>query len=128
MSTSSLVLKSPKGWFAAGAEVQKAMTLLSDGAFKLFVYLCLHARRDSGLLETSQTDLARAVKKASGTIRSHLREMEAAGICRTQFSHHPFARGSIQIAEPFWPYERTGREAPPQDGSDAFVSEIRNLL
>lgn len=128
MNTSSLILKSQKGWFAAGAEVQKAMTLLSDGAFKLFVYLCLHARRDSGLLETSQTDLARAVKKASGTIRSHLREMEAAGICRAQFSHHPLARGSIQIVPEFWPYERTDREAPSQNGGDAFVSGIRNLL
>ena len=128
MNTSPLILKSPKGWFAAGAEVQKAMTMLSDGAFKLFVYLCLNARRDNGLLETSQTDLARAVKKTSGTIRSHLREMEAAGICRAQFSHHPFARGSIQIAEPFWPYERTNREAPSQDGGDAFVSEIRKML
>jgi hypothetical protein len=43
MSKEPLVLKNPRGWFAAGAEVQKAMTLLSDGAFKLFVYLCLKA-------------------------------------------------------------------------------------
>ncbi len=128
MSTSPLILKNRKGWFAAGVEVQKAMTMLSDGAFKLFVYLCLHARRDSGLLETSQSDLARAVQKASGTIRSHLREMEAAGICRTQFSHHPLAPGSIQITEEFWPYESTGGDPASQHGSEAFVSEIRKML
>ena len=33
MSNDTLVLKSPRGWFAAGAEVQKAMDLLSDLIF-----------------------------------------------------------------------------------------------
>ena len=36
-------LKHAHGWFAAGPEMARAMTLLSDGAFKLFVYLCLQA-------------------------------------------------------------------------------------
>ena len=45
MSKDPLILKNPRGWFAAGAEVQKAMELLSDGAFRLFIYLCLNARQ-----------------------------------------------------------------------------------
>src|SRR5438093_7200 len=65
MSASPLVLKNPKGWFAAGAEVEKALTLLSDGAFKLYVYLCLNVRRDTATLETTQTELARGLKKGS---------------------------------------------------------------
>ena len=63
MSKEPLILKSPRGWFAAGAEVQKAMDLLSDGAFRLFVYLCLNARRDTGVLEGSLTQLAKNVKR-----------------------------------------------------------------
>jgi hypothetical protein len=42
-----LQLKRPSGWFAAGQEVQQAATSLSDAAFKLFVWLCLHAERAS---------------------------------------------------------------------------------
>ena len=45
MSSSPLRLKRASGWFAAGHEVQHAALLLSDGAFKLFVWLCLHAER-----------------------------------------------------------------------------------
>ena|SRR5687767_15372251 len=89
MKISPLTLKNPRGWFAAGAEVEKAMTILSDGAFKLFIYLCLNARRDTGILGISQTELARNVKKGHHTVRLYLREMETAGICRSQFSRSP---------------------------------------
>jgi hypothetical protein len=43
VTRSDTKLKTSTGWFAAGAEVQRAATLLSDGAFKPFVWLCLHA-------------------------------------------------------------------------------------
>lgn len=128
MSTNPLILKNPKGWFAAGSEVQKALTILSDGAFKLFVHICLHARRDTGVMETSQTDLARTLKKAHGTVRSYLREMESAGVCQTKFSRNPFARGVIQIAEAFWPYQNPEGKTVPQPGSDAFVGQVREML
>jgi hypothetical protein len=39
MNKGPLILKNSHGWFAAGAEVQKTMDLLSDGAFRLFIYL-----------------------------------------------------------------------------------------
>jgi hypothetical protein len=42
-------LKQPSGWFAAGAAFRQALTLLSDGAFKLFAYLCLQAKRQTGI-------------------------------------------------------------------------------
>jgi len=103
MNPSPLVLKNPKGWFAAGAEVQKAMTLLSDGAFKLFVYLCLHARRDTGLLETTQAELAVGLHKGAAAIRSSLHEMETAGICRCQFSRSRVRRGRVEVTPSWWP-------------------------
>ena len=43
MSTLRLILKQPTGWFAAGREFAQAITILSDGAFKLYVYACLRA-------------------------------------------------------------------------------------
>jgi hypothetical protein len=44
-NSSPLRLKNGRNWFAAGVEVQRALELLSDGAFKVFVYICLNAER-----------------------------------------------------------------------------------
>ena len=62
MSPTRLELKCPSGWFAAGREVQLAATLLSDPAFKLFVWTCLHAERNSGRLRLVISDLARSTE------------------------------------------------------------------
>lgn len=130
MTASTLILKHPKGWFAAGAEVQKTITLLSDGAFKLFIYLCLHARRESGVLQTSQTDLAHGLNKTTSTIRRSLAEMEAAGVLSyTRFTHHPRGQGVIRIAEDFWPYQAPALPVESADSSeDIYVAEVRRLL
>lgn len=129
MSPPVLTLKNPRGWFAAGAEVQKAMTLLSDGAFKLFLYLCLNTRRDRGVLEISQADLARRLKKTTRTIRSSLAEMEAAGVLsHAQFTHHPCGHGVIRIAEAFWPYQSPEQQTASENSGDLFVAEIRKML
>jgi hypothetical protein len=129
MSTHVLTLKNPRGWFAAGAEVQKTMTLLSDSAFKLFLYLCLNACRDSGILEVSQVDLARGLNKTTRTIRRSLMEMEAAGVLNpTRFTHHPRGHGVIRIAEAFWPYQTQEQKMAPENPGDIFVSAIRKML
>ena len=127
MSSSPLTLKNPRGWFAAGAEIEKAMTILSDGAFKLFVYLCLNARRDTGTLEISQTELARNLKKGQQTLRCYFREMQTAGICQSRFSRSPLGRGIIEINEAYWPYLKTAEETDA-NGSSAYVAEIKKML
>ena len=127
MTTSPLILKSPKGWFAAGAEVGKALSILSDGAFKLYVYVCLNARRDTGVLEITQTDLARNLKRARKTVRDYLDELGSAGVCRSRYDRNPVVLGEIEVTEEYWPYRRTN-EAIPDDDAAAFVSGIRKLL
>ncbi|HSW38635.1 MAG TPA: hypothetical protein VLL97_04000, partial [Acidobacteriota bacterium] len=127
MNNDTLVLKSPRGWFAAGAEVQKAMELLGDGAFRLFIYLCLNARRDTGVLEGSLTQLAKNVKRAQHTVRLYLREMESAGICCCRFGHSPLGSGVVEITEEFWPYQRSERD-PVAGDSTAFIGAIRKML
>lgn len=127
MNGTSLILKNPRGWFAAGAEVQKAMALLSDGAFRLFVYLCMNARRDTGVLESSLTQLAGNVKRTHHTVRLYLREMQKTGICRFHFSHSPLGRGMIEITESFWPYQK-GPEEASTDAFAIYMAEIRKLL
>jgi len=127
MSKEPLILKNPRGWFAAGAEVQKAMGLLSDGAFRLFIYLCLNARRDTGVLDGSLTQLAKNVKRGKHTVRLYLREMEAAGICRCRFGHSPLGNGVVEVTEDFWPYQRADQD-PASDDSTEFVAAIRKML
>src|SRR5260370_25364954 len=48
MTPARLRLKRPTGWFAAGLEVAAALEVLSGDAFKLYVYLCLNAERQTG--------------------------------------------------------------------------------
>jgi len=127
MNNDPLILKNPRGWFAAGAEVQKAMDLLSDGAFRLFIYLCLNAHRDTGVLEASLTQLAKNVKRAQPTVRLYLREMESAGICRSRFSHSPLGNGHVEVTEDFWPYQRSGQESADNPSTE-FVLAVRKML
>jgi hypothetical protein len=127
MSATPLILKNPRGWFAAGAEVEKALGILSDGAFKLFMYICLNARRDTGILEGSQTDLAYQLNKAKGSVRRYLREMERAGLCRTRFDRSPFGRGFVQIDPAYWPYRKPETE-PHDNAADEYVSAVRGMI
>src|SRR2546427_10344233 len=60
-------LKEPTGWFAAGRSFRQALTLLSDGAFKLFAYICLEADRRTGRFETTQRELAQALGNRGGS-------------------------------------------------------------
>lgn len=128
MSSFPLRLKNARNWFAAGIEVQQALEILTDGAFKVFIYICLNAERETGILHTTQVELARDLKKCHGTIRKYLGEMGKAGVCRNQFSNNPVTRGSVQISPTYWPYEGETVQSPTDDGADRFISEIRKML
>ena len=53
-----LRLKSPTGWFPAGQEMVAALAMLSDAAFKLYVFLCLNVDRHSARMAWEARDLA----------------------------------------------------------------------
>jgi hypothetical protein len=93
-------LKQPCGWFAAGREVATAATLLSDLAFKLFVWLCLHADRSRGSLSATASELADTLKRSEPEISYALDELVSKGVCLCR------AAGGIEITDRFWPYER----------------------
>jgi hypothetical protein len=127
MSLSPLRLKNTRNWFAAGTEVQQALEILTDGAFKVFMHICLNAERKTGILHTTQVELARNLKKANGTIRKYLAEMEETGISHNSFSNSPSIRGSVQISPPYWPYGGEA-ECKKDEAADRFVSEVKNML
>jgi hypothetical protein len=122
-----LKLKNPKGWFAAGEEMQKAITRLTDGAFKIYVYICLNARRNTGVLEINQTELARNLHKSQGNIRKNLRELQNAGVCKTQLTQSRHSKGFIEINPEYWPYDRQSDE-PSQKEESAYIAAVKKLL
>ena len=122
MSTGTrLQLKQPTGWFAAGREVACALQLLSDAAFKLFVWLCLQAERGRGAVSATPTELAKAVGKKESDIALAIAELEQRGVCKVQ------PDGIIEIQDRFWPYQRNGT-GPVNPEWPRYVAEVKRLF
>ena len=118
---SRLELKRSNGWFAAGQEVKCALELLSDGSFKLFVWLCLHAHRSLGTLSGSPADLARALGKEEGDIKRALEELERQEVCALR------SDGVIEIRDRFWPYQRRF-DPGADDDSRHYIQEVKRVF
>lgn len=121
MSRSGVQLKASAGWFAAGIEVQHAATLLSDAAFKLYVWLCLHAERDRGCLQASADVIAAALQKTGDDIRACLTELDRAGVC------HRGSEDLVRICDSFWPYTRAELSMREQQ-TEFYIREVKRLL
>jgi|SRR5215831_3375291 len=121
MNSARLRLKTVTGWFAAGREVTEAMGLLSDGAFKLFVWLCLHADRSRGALAAEPLAIARALGKTEAEIIANLEDLFQVEIC------HRMPDGQIEISDRFWPYARA--TAPPAvEHAGTYAAKVRELM
>jgi hypothetical protein len=100
-----LRLKEPRGWFPAGRPFLKAIALLSDWAFKLFVFLCLHADRHSATYAASYHRLAAAIGKSRHTAEAYAAELKAKGLCSVIKSRVPYVGTTFRIDEQYWPYQ-----------------------
>ena len=120
-------LKHPTGWFAAGREVARAMALLSDGAFKLYVHLCLNANRRTGRLRAEHGGLAKACRKSRRSIVTYLEELRRNGVCSIQAAVNQHLGGEIEICDTFWPYEKP-RPAAKTDTVADYIEQCRRLL
>lgn len=119
-------IKEPSGWFAAGARMLEAAYLLSDGAFKLFVYICLTADRATGRLQVTRGDLARALGKSRGSISSYLDELSNKGTCLVRSAPNQHQAGEIQVADAFWPYHKQSKQS--SDAESDYLNQIRGWL
>jgi hypothetical protein len=122
-----LRLKHPTGWFAAGREVSRALPLLSDGAFKLYIHLCLTAERSTGRVQADHADLAKALGKSRRSVVVYLEELRRGGVCKTRPARNQHGQGLVEICEAFWPYERPAAQEKPQSLAD-YTAHIRRLL
>jgi hypothetical protein len=122
-----LSLKDATGWFAAGDAFRKALALLSDGAFRLFAYLCIEADRRSGRLQATHKELSAALGKSKRAIGTYVAELEAGGICHVKTGKNQFTGTIFEICDSYWPYRRAGNavESPEQK---TYVESVRECF
>jgi hypothetical protein len=113
-----LVLKQSTGWFAAGWHFAETIPILSDAGFKLFTWLCLNADHHTGRIRITVADMAQALRKSEGEIKTACDELVKRGVCRHGTDME------LEITDHYWPYEKQSPESGPQ----AYVAEVRKLL
>lgn len=114
-------------WFAAGPEIQRALLSLSDGAFRLYVYLCLNASRRTGRISMSYADLAQTLERSRRSISSHFDELRHQGICIIQPAVNQHHCTEIEIADEFWPYTKAYTGNRSSKGEEN-LAQIRSFL
>ena len=119
-----LTLKEPTDWFTAGASFRLALTLVSDGAFKLFALICVDANRKTGRFEATPKELAEALGKSKRIIERFVAELETTGICHVRPARHPHTRTAFEVAEGFWPYHRISSVREPSDAAE-YIDSVR---
>lgn len=122
-----LCLKEPAGWFAAGASFRRALRTLSDGAFKLFVHICLEADRRTGRLEAVQADLAKAIGKSRRIVGKYVEELQSKEVCTVRSGKNQHARTCFEIRDNYWPYRRTEViECAEAQVLNSYVEAVKN--
>ena len=109
----ALCLKESSGWFAAGSSFRRALAVLSDGAFKLFAYICLQADRRTGRYEAVQAELATAIGKSRRIVGKYVEELEPKGVHGSK-GNNQYARTSFEIRDEYWPYHRVTISMAPR--------------
>lgn len=114
-------------WFAAGPEVQQALILLSDGAFRLYFYICLNASRKSGRISVSYSALAHTLGRSRRSIASHFDELRRQEICHMTPAVNQHRCTEIEICDDFWPYTKTERGIQPSEFA-RYIASISSFL
>jgi hypothetical protein len=114
-------------WFAAGPEVQRALLLLSDGAFRLYLHICLSASRKSGRVSMSYLDLAHALGRSRRSIASHFDELRRLGICHMHPAVNQHRCTQIEVCDDFWPYTKTHCGTQPSE-CEQYLAQIQTCL
>lgn len=114
-------------WFAAGHEVQQALLLLSDGAFRLYFYICLNASRRTGRISISYQELALSIGRSRRSIGSHFEELRRLEICRICPAANQHHRTEIEVCDAYWPYTKFAPGGESAEYSQ-YLLRIKNLL
>ena len=125
MSEGMLRLKHPSGFFAAGCEVRDAMAQLSDGGFKLFLYVCLHADRRTAQLRFRMAELAKAVGHSTRSLTTYLDELNRTGVAAVYRACNQHELGRMEILDRFWPYHKESGDSTVGPEQAHYVARVR---
>lgn len=121
--------RSRGGFFAAGAEFERALGALGDGAFKVYAWACLHAERPSGRLRFERAELARSLGKSRSALGRHLRELESAGVCELESAPNQHRGSALTVRPAYWPYRAASPPAAAPTGHGAaYVAAVRQAF
>lgn len=129
MNEFRLTLKHPSGFFAAGCEMRDALTALSDGAFKIYVYACLQADRRTAQLRFRMAELAKATGHSTRSLTSYLEELRRTEVAVVYRATNQHELGRIEICDRFWPYVKAPAVSSGEDPEQAlYVARVRSLF
>jgi hypothetical protein len=128
VSQPRITLNNPTGWFAAGREVSRAMALLSDGAFKVYMHVCFTADRSTGRMKVAHRDIATALKNSRRSIVNYLEELCEHQICSIKAARNQHVAGHIEVCDPFWPYVKCRSDQDRDETLTSYVETVRQLL
>jgi len=120
-----LRLKQNKGWFPAGESFLNAMSVLSDHTFKLFVFVCLSADRETATYTASSARLAEVLGRSRHTVKACLIELHDKRVCLVD--RIPYVRITFRVADAYWPYE-CGDSSAIQTNDGSYVDAVRDLF
>jgi len=123
----SIRIKESPGWFVAGEGFRRALVVLSDGAFKLFAYLSLHADRRTGRLAATHKELAAALNKSKRIIGTYVAEIKAKEVCRICSGNNQFATTVFEMCDHYWPYHRLSSN-PESSEAEAYLEGVRGYF
>src|SRR5262249_13457281 len=73
----------------------------------------LEARRETGLIETSHSELARALGKSKRAVGRWAAELNAKAVCKVEPGRNQHDRTRFEIRDPYWPYHRSESATMP---------------
>ena len=106
-------------------EVRDAIGLLSDGGFKLFVYVCLHADRRTAQLRFRIAELAKAVGHSTRSLTTYLDELDRAGVGAVYRASNQHELGRVEILDRFWPYNKESGDSTTDPEQAHYVARVR---
>jgi hypothetical protein len=125
MPAPRLRIKREVGWFPADLEVATALELLSDGAFKLYIFLCLNADRHSGRMVWASLEVANPLRRDCQSVNDSLEELYRKKVCLRRDAEA--GRISVEIYDGFWPYQKAPVEEFGVD-LDHYVEQVRQRM
>lgn len=114
-------------FFAYGPECEHARRVLSDGAFKAYMYIAAHVQRSTGRMPYQARDLAVKVQKSLRAMNTYADEMAEKGICNFRPALNQYELGEVEVCDIAWPYVKETNVQKPKE-LETYRFQIREAM